>query len=226
MKHSFHTRPQPRASAAALTLIELLVALALVGIVLAAAGSLLLSSFSNDAAYRQQNNVQQQARYATDIVADDLKGAKRYATVVTVGTTKATLPTNTVQGLSASNIASHTAPLYCNVFDDAGAEKRVRYWLNGTDLRREVVPYVDEATTPGAATGATGGVVVARNMTTFTARRVAVSGNVLDPGNYHLIQLDIVATDPPVTGALTTAQLNTVSRSTVTTNVTLRNNLL
>ncbi|HVK01871.1 MAG TPA: type II secretion system protein [Armatimonadaceae bacterium] len=139
-------RGRAAAAAAAVTLIELLVVLALMGVVLSAAGSMFLQTFESEAAHRDQNAAQASARTAADTLTDDLRGAIKNSLVVPGTLTAAT-------------------PIYFNVYQDDGVTvRRVRYWLNGTDLRREVVTYVDETATPGAATSATGGVVVARNI--------------------------------------------------------------
>jgi prepilin-type N-terminal cleavage/methylation domain-containing protein len=105
-------------SSSGVTLIELLVALALVGIVLAAAGTMLLQSYANEAAYREQNQAQQNARAAADIITDDLRGAKKDSVVF---------------GTAAWN-----NPLRLTIYNDANPpqELRVFYWLDGNNLRR------------------------------------------------------------------------------------------
>jgi prepilin-type N-terminal cleavage/methylation domain-containing protein len=126
--------------AAGITLIELMVALALVGVVLAAAGTMLLQAYANEAAYREQNAAQQNARTAADSVTDDLRGAVK----------------GSVREGSSENPTADKA-LTFTIVDDTGASKPVRYWLSGTDLMREV------------GTGGNG-VAVARNITWFTVK--------------------------------------------------------
>lgn len=132
------------------TLIELLVALALCGIVLAAAGTMLLQSFTNEMAYREQNAVQADARAAVDALTDDLRGAK--FTVDASG--------NKVTTLVVPGTISVTTPLYFNLDDDSGTTKRVRYWRSGTNLLREI----DTALT---RVNGVDGVVVARYVSNF-----------------------------------------------------------
>jgi type II secretory pathway pseudopilin PulG len=202
-----------------MSLIELLVALALTGVVMVPAAALMLQSYANEAAYRQQNTAQQNARRAADLVADDMKGAKRAAVLLTVGTIRATLPTDTVIGAgSATANIGNTAPLYFNIYDDNQLEKRVRYWLEGTNLRREIVAYVSEASTPGAPASATSGVVVARNVLTFTAWKPFVTTNDLDPSHYSVVRITVRATGD---GTATSG-----SSVIVRADVALRNNLL
>jgi len=215
------------------SLIELLVTLAIVGIVLAASGSLLLQAYANEAAYRQQNGAQQNARAAADMVADDMKGAKRATSVVTIGGQQATLPTLTVQGAGIGMSAplvpnwvtpTWTSPLYFNIFNDdpAPIEKRVRYWLEGTNLRREVVAF--GAATTVAASSSTGGVVVARNVRAFWACKpfVSTSGSTnLADYNHSVVRLSVRVVEGDV--ALENDPRN--SRSAVQADVTLRNNL-
>jgi len=92
------------------TLIELVVALALVSLVMAAAVNMLLQSAANEAAYREQNAAQQNARSAADVVTDDLRGA-----------VKNSLPT-------PPGNPDQNSPLVFQIYDDAGTAKTVRYW--------------------------------------------------------------------------------------------------
>lgn len=104
------------------TLIELLIALALVGIVMAAAVTLLLQSAANAAASREQNAAQQNARGAADAVTDDLRGA--------VGDSlPATPPAD----------PNPSSPLIFTVYDAAGAARTIRYWRDtgSGDLYRQ-----------------------------------------------------------------------------------------
>lgn len=207
-----------RRSGGGFTLIEMLIALALTGIILTAAGALLLGAFKNEASYRQQNSAQMNARRAADYIADDMKGAKRVTSSLTVNGVSATYPTGTVQGIPAGSTVTPgaTSPLYFNIFDDNGAERRVRYWLNGTDLRREIVTYVDETTTPGTPSSPTGGVVVARNVSTFTAQKPYDS---LNPPNYDVVRIVITTAEGDAAAPWR-------SQVTVRADVTLRNDLI
>jgi type II secretory pathway pseudopilin PulG len=219
-----HTARRRRVAVVGITLIELLVSMVLVGIILAAASMLLLQSFASEATYRQQNSAQQNARKALDAVADDLRGAERVSAVITMGTVQATMPSQTVRGTTAgnatpANISSSASPLYFNIFNDNSVQRRVRYWLNGTDLRREVVDYVDEATTGGAATSATAGMIIARNVSTFTAQKPYDSQSASDPrlNNYNIVRV-IIATTEGTAGSQSQVQLRA--------DIVLRNNLL
>ncbi|MES2461582.1 MAG: prepilin-type N-terminal cleavage/methylation domain-containing protein [Armatimonadota bacterium] len=209
---------------AGLTLIELLVALALTGIVLIPAAALLLQAFTSETAYRQQNSAQQNARHAVDVVADDVKGAKRLSTVVTVGTVLATMPTSTVRGAGVGSTAvtpTSAAPLYFNIYDDGTnppGERRVRYWLEGTNLRRDIEAFVNETTTLATPASATSGVVVARNVLLFTAQKPLLTANDLDPSHYNTVRIIVRATGDGTAG--------NGSSVTVQSDVTLRNNLL
>ncbi len=209
-----------RRNRAGLTLIELLVALALTGIVMIPAASLMLQAYSNESTYRQQNSAQQNARRAADLVADDMKSAKRLSTVVVVGTVQATMPTSTVRGAGVgATVVTPTsaAPLYFNIFDDSGAERRVRYWLEGTNLRRDIETFVNETTTLATPASATSGVVVARNVLVFTAQKPLLTANDLDPSHYNIVRVSVTCTEG------TGSQQSSVI---VQANVTLRNNLL
>lgn len=141
-------RTQQRRKHAGVTLIELLVALALVGVVLAAAGSMLLQSYANEAAYREQNAAQANARAALDIVSDDLRGAKR------VKDANGILLPDAAVTLGARTAAD---PLYFDVVDDSDATRRVYYWLDSGSLMRRI----DNGTAA----------VAARNITTFNATK-------------------------------------------------------
>jgi prepilin-type N-terminal cleavage/methylation domain-containing protein len=212
----------------AYSLIELLVALVLTGVVLAAGGTLLIHTMNNEQVYRQQNLAQQNARTAMGVIADDMKSALKKRTSVAAGTVQATVPSATVRGAAAGNatatdISNHTTPLYFNIFNDNGTtERRVRYWLNGTDLRREIVNFVDEATTPGAATSATAGTIIGRYITSFKAQKPYDSLSTTNPlaNNYDIVRLTISATQG-VSG-----DSNQQSVVTLTSDITLRNNLL
>lgn len=212
----------------AYSLIELLVALTLTGVILAAGATLLIHTVSNEQVYRQQNLAQQNARTAMGVIADDMKSALKKRVAVTAGSVQATVPSATVRGAAAgnatpANITSYTTPLYFNIYNDDGTtERRVRYWLNGTDLRREIVNYVDESTTPASATSATAGTVIGRFITVFKAQKPYDSISSSNPltNDYNVVRLTIAATQG-VTG-----DTNQQSVVTLTSDVTLRNNLL
>ncbi|MGC4047855.1 MAG: type II secretion system protein [Armatimonas sp.] len=212
----------------AYSLIELLVALAITGIVLAAGATLLVHTLSNEKVYKQQNLAQQNARTAIGIIADDMKSALKKRTTVTASGVQATIPSATVSGAAAgsataSNITSYTTPLYFNIYNDDGTtERRVRYWLNGTDLRREIVNYVNETSTPGSATSATAGTIIGRFITEFKAQKPydSISSTNLLANNYDIVRITVTATQG-VTGDST--QQSVV---TLTSDITLRNNLL
>lgn len=209
---------------AGLTLVELLIGTVLVGLVIAAASSLLLQSYVSAATARQQNSVQQNARKALDTIVDDLRGAECVTTVITMGTVQAKMPSLSVRGATAgnatpANISSYNSPLYFNIFNDAGTRRRVRYWLNGTNLHREVVDFVDEGTTGGPASAATAGTIIARNVTTFTAQKPYDSNSNSNPllNNYNIVRVIIQTTE---------GQNGSQSQVQLRADVVLRNNLL
>ncbi len=201
-----------RRGAAGLTLIELLVALGLVGVVLAAAGTMLFQAYASEAAYREQNTAQQNARTAADIVSDDLRGAARPMIGSPLKPDPNPANTVTIQA-NPPNSPGQTTPIYFNVNDEDGSDetqKRVLYWLDGMNLMREV------STNTALATG-TSGVVVARNISTLTALKPYA------PPNYNVVRIVVTASngDRDSNGALITA-----NDPTVQVDVTLRNNLL
>jgi type II secretory pathway pseudopilin PulG len=140
---SNENRLNRRYRVAAFHLIELLVALALVGVVVAASGTMLLQGFTSEAAYRQQNQAQASARAAVDSLSSDLCGAA-------VGTIS--------PGTNPPTLAS---PFSMQVYQDSGATtSKVFYWMttvtdpndasaNMTTLWREVTP--TSTTTPTGA---------------------------------------------------------------------------
>lgn len=117
---------QRRGGASGVTLIELLVALGLVGVVLAAAGTMLLQAYINEATYREQNEAQQNAHTALNFVTDDLRRALK----------------SSVPGQRAFvGVGTASNPVRFRVLDDDGATtKLVRYWLDAANrnLMREV----------------------------------------------------------------------------------------
>lgn len=208
------------------TLIELLVTLVLVGIVLAAAGSLLYQSLNSEVTYRQQNSVQQNARTALSMIADDMRGAVRNpalrkadGTAVAFTAGASTAPVNTVQGATGAT-PTNSAPLYFDSRDDAypSNARRVRYWLNGTDLRREIVSGTvnatsgNDSTTAAAATSATAGTIIARNIVTFTPSK---------PNGNNIVRILIWARQ--IGNANYSS--NTTSLVKFQTDISLRNNL-
>lgn len=123
-----HTNKR-RNLAAGVTLIELLVALSLVGIVLAAAGTMLLQSYANEAAYREQNQAQQNARAAADILSDDLRGAKSGSVPAPTGTAgKTTLSATAFSFIVFNNSGS----------GGADGETQISYKLENRNLSRQV----------------------------------------------------------------------------------------
>lgn len=205
----------------AATLVELLLSLALSGIVLAAAGTVLLQSLKNDISYRRQMNARQAARTAADTIADDLKGALRFTSLVTVGSTQQAQPTNSVTGTLAvgatGSIDSHTSPATWDILSDSVGMRRVRYWrtynstLQTNELRREIVNDGLDAngarTATTAATAATAGTVVARGVSRFAIIKQSLGGSATN---------DIACVIVEVTDG------NAVA--TVQANVSLRNN--
>lgn len=127
------------------TLIELLVALSLVGIVLAAAGTMLLQAYANESAYREQNQAQQNARAACDIISDDLRGAAKKA--VGVAGALPAVGTTTTFGATA---------FIFTVFNDSGNETLVSYTRDPTSKNLS------------RAIGIGSAVVVARNIEQVT----------------------------------------------------------
>lgn len=115
-------RPQRRRG---YSLIELLVALALVSVVLAVAGTILLQAYANEASYREQNEAQQNARAAADSLADDLRG--------TIKRSDNAIPAGPI-------IVSSDSPLIFDIRNERGEYRTVRYRLDGTNLVREVGP--------------------------------------------------------------------------------------
>src|SRR5258707_15354051 len=87
-----------------LTVTELLIALALVGLILSASSAMLLQAYTNESVYRIQNNAQQSTRTALGTIADDLKQARRSAATVTIGGISASMPTNTVIGAANGSV--------------------------------------------------------------------------------------------------------------------------
>jgi hypothetical protein len=136
-------------------------------------------------------------------------------------------PTNTVQGatagnVTATNINNYASPLYFDLLNDDGVtHKRVRYWLNGTDLRREIVTGTvssttgNDSTTAASATSATAGTLIAHNITGFTAQKLYSNSS---PTNYNVVRVSITSSETvqPSGGASTV---------TASADVTLRNNL-
>lgn len=131
------------------TLIELLVALALVGVVLIAAGTMLLQAYANEEAYREQNEAQRNARVASDILTDDLRGAKRIWLYPSI---------------------TRGTPVRISVLNNNYAPTFVRYWLEGTDMMRE-------ADTNTRRLNGLVGKVVARNITALSVS-TNTTGNV------------------------------------------------
>jgi type II secretory pathway pseudopilin PulG len=141
-----------RAGAAAVTLIELLIALGLVGIVMAVAGTILLQAFANEQTYRQQNTAQTNARAAVDALSDDLRGAKK-------------------NSISPGSLA-YTSPLSFRIYYDDGTERSVFYWLNGATLMRKVA-----ATTVTGPASASDGIAVATGITSANSTLATVTGS-------------------------------------------------
>ncbi|MES2461706.1 MAG: prepilin-type N-terminal cleavage/methylation domain-containing protein [Armatimonadota bacterium] len=137
-----------RRATAGVTLIELLVALGISGLVLSASSALLLQGFSNEAQYRQQNTAQQSARTAADTLGDDLRGA--------------------VNGAVSLGALTFASPLTCRIYADDGTERIVFWWRSGTTLRRLVA-----ATTATGPASVNDGVAVASGISALT---VSVSG--------------------------------------------------
>jgi len=222
-----------RSPRAAITLVELLIAMALIGIVLAAAGNMLLQAFTNESGYRQQNAAQQNDRTAIRTITDDMKGAARQVTVVTLGNganaKSAVLPTNTVKVGTDATISSATnvtfsAPLTFNTYSDTVTSRTVYYWLrsnkasasdSGYELRRMIV----NAGSAGPASE-TDGTVIARNVWLFTAQKpyTALSASIPNLNNYNVVRVIITTTE----GRGSTNP----SIVTVRADVMLRNNLL
>lgn len=213
----------------AYTLVELMVAMLLMGLVLAAAGTALLQNLNNEVAYRQQNQVQQNARTAINLIADDMRGAVRNpalrkpdGTAVAFASGASTAPTNTVRGIGSA--PTYTAPLYFDIRDDgavsnSGNPRRVRYWIDGSNnLRREIVAGTVNATsgndtTTAAGTGLdTNGVVIARNINSFTTSK---------PNGDNIVR---VVLSVQLVGDANQAS-STTSRVTFQVDVSLRNNL-
>lgn len=135
---------QRRGGASGVTLIELLVALALVGVVMAAAGTMLLQAYENEAAYREQNEAQQNARTAVDFVTDDLRRALPRPGLVVSGYI---VPVPVYEGTG-----TNSNRLRFSVLDDNGNPRTVSYWFDpDRNLRRQI--------------GDQDNVVVARNVT-------------------------------------------------------------
>lgn len=207
------------------TLIELLVALALVSVVLAAAGNMMLQAYANEATYREQNIAQQNARTASDMIADDMRGAAKVNVTMTytisgVSYTE-TLPkdtvvyggnggTGTVGGSAAIAITDYTKPLAFSIYDNTGTKKSVYYWLN-TGTKQIYRKF------SAAPTSVTDGTPIANFITTFTvARPLAASTTNPSTNDYNLVRLNITAT----------AGTNPTSTVTLQNDVMLRNNLL
>ena len=153
-----------RRTSVGITLIELLVALALVGVVLSAAGTMLLQSYANEAAYRGQNTAQQNARTATDTITDDLRGVVKDSLPLS--------PTTHVQG----------TPLTFNFYNDAGAQQTVSYYRHTTEnnLYRRL--------------GTASPVVIAQNITAFTVTPRDANGAVLTSNPQNVRRADVAIT--------------------------------
>lgn len=120
------------------SLIEMLIALGVSGIVLAASGAMLLQAYSNEIVYREQNEAQRNARVALDTVISDLRDSR---------------PSSLRTG---ANPPVESNPVFLRIRDDTLSLKNVRYWLSGTNLMREVYTDLDRVTRPR--------VVIARNL--------------------------------------------------------------
>lgn len=178
------------------TLIELMVALALVSGVLAAAGTMLLQAYANEAAYREQNEAQQNARTALDLITDDLRGALKNPGL------------DNLYGWGPGGSTINNPLRFRVMGDDGSTQKVVRYWLvpdsndpNKRNLLREVD--TDYARTPGV-----NGVVVARNIVPRTQ---------VNPGKGYFIGILGAITD--INGArvtITTAKGTGSNQSEVT----------
>lgn len=217
--HSASSRSVRRARAGT-TLAELLVSITLSGIVLAAAGTMLLQSLKNDLTFRRQMNAKQNARTAADTVADDLKGAVRFTSLVQVGSLMHPVPTDTVINIlskgSTASIDDYTHPLTFDILSDTGTLRRVRYWRrwNSTalmyELRREVVADTlsgGTRTASESATAANAGKVIGSGITRFSVTKQTID---------NIDTYDVACVIVEVTDSTATAS--------VQANVFLRNN--
>ena len=127
------------------SLIELMIALGLSGVVLLTAGTMLLQAYANEAAYREQNEAQRNARAALDIVIDDLREASA----------------GSVRGME---FPTEDETTYMFLWNNEIALGQIHYWIDGTDLIRKVS--ADE----GSASPGFPPVVVARNIRRFTVK--------------------------------------------------------
>jgi hypothetical protein len=120
---------------------------------------------------------------------------------------------------------SETAPVYFSIYTDAGVVRRVRYWLEGTNLRREIINYVDDTTTPGAAESATAGVVMAQNVQVFRAEQqpILTAGSL---PNYNVVRITVQAGQTSTPCSQLSADTINTSCTMVTVDATLRNNLI
>jgi len=113
------------------SLIELMIALALSAVVMAGAGTMLLQAYANEAAYREQNEAQRNARVALDTVTEDLREARK-----SVGWPREVPPYYPSLDVSLTQLRLQT-------WDNSTEPITIRYWLeevgDGTMLlRREV----------------------------------------------------------------------------------------
>jgi prepilin-type N-terminal cleavage/methylation domain-containing protein len=156
--------PHPRHRArrdGAFSMIELLIAAALLSVVIAAAGAMLLQAFGNEVAYRQQNNTQVSGRSAADAISDDIRGATGSYFPVYPGTF--TTVTGSAITKPAGN-SSWTSPFTFTVANDTGVSRNVRYWLAANGGAYNLMRQVDANTDTNA------GVTIAQNVdpTTFS----------------------------------------------------------
>lgn len=182
------------------SLIELMIALALSGVVLVTAGTMLLQSYANEAAYREQNEAQRNARAALDMVVDDLREAS-------------------LNGVRVVTFPTRTNYTFVLVYSSDLSRRQIRYWIEGTDLIRQV------RSTAGQVIPGYSPVVVARNLrrsdgisSPFTIKPVIPEDPALPVTVMTVTVTTIVGHDP-------NDKDDVYSTVTLQSNVTMRNSL-
>lgn len=195
----------PQQKCSGFTLIELLVVVLLIGVVLATAIRVMMTSTHVFSRETMNVSVQQNLAAVKNIVLDDLSVAG-YG-VVPVPTPPAASAFETVTTQSSADAVTFRADINS---DGQAFADRICYQVSGTDLQRKVVLAAGGAAP--AACGGSGFETLASDVSTFTLTFLNASRAVITAGNASQITggqaryLDLLLTINPTVGDVTVSR--------------------